>query len=268
MFAHRDPPRSTLELRWRVFGIQFRVMPSFWIVSAVLAYLLFSGLFGPKLADQLMGVATDVACYFLALVFMEMVQGVVYRSYGIRSTAVIQDFSSGIYPEANPPTRLQRIIVALSNPASAWLLCALVYYSNREFGWRGHSIFTMFAYELLYLVTRFWGTIGLLPIFPYSGGQVMMEVLTGVSRRRGLAITLVVSIVIAVAYIVYTVLFVLNHVPLLRVEGLEIPPSIIAAVFFGITAMNNWQLFQQLRTYEGQVRRKYEADDDRAPWER
>ena len=116
--------------------------------------------------------------------FTELVQGLVYRSYGLRSTVVIQDFGGGIYPEHEPPTALQRIVVALSNPASSFLLCAIVYYSNQEYDWKNVNPYLGFAYFILWIISLFWGIIGLLPIFPYPGGRVLMELF--VSCRRGM----------------------------------------------------------------------------------
>ena len=100
---------------------------------------------------------------------------------------------------------LQRIVVALSNPASSFLLFTVIYYSNQEYGWRDTNEYTKFAYFILWIVSLFWGIIGLLPIFPYPGGRAVLEVLSIASPRNGLMATLVISIVVALAYIAYTV---------------------------------------------------------------
>jgi len=267
VLAKPEPDRSTFELRWRVFGIHFRVMPSFWLISAVIAYVLFNPLLGRDPTRLALGIATDVGSYFLALVAMELVQGLVYRSYGIGSTAVIQDFGSTIMPDEEPPTRLQRITAALSAPASAWLMFALVYYSNQSYGWRDVSFYTLLAYELLWIATLFWGIIGLLPIYPYPGGLVLLELLTAISPRGGLAATLVVSIGVALAYVAYTVLYLLGHVPLLRLrENVRLPPSIVASVFFGISVLHNWQLLRHALARRSDDREaEYESH---SPWEK
>src|SRR5262245_40868355 len=116
-------------------GIRFRVLPSFFLIAALLAGLFIWPIVGNNLVALAIGIAIDVACIFFAIVFTEFIQGLVYRSYGLRSTVLVQDFGGGIYPDAEPPTALQRIVVALSAPASSFLLLAVVYYSNQEYHW-------------------------------------------------------------------------------------------------------------------------------------
>jgi stage IV sporulation protein FB len=257
----REPPRSGLELRWQAIGIRFRVLPSFFLVSALFAYI-FVGF-------NLIAMAIDVACIFVAILFTEFVQALVYRSYGLRSTVLIQEFGGGIYPEHEPPTALQRITAALSNPASSFLLFALVYYSNEHYHWADANLYAGFAYFILKIISLFWGIIGLLPIFPYPGGRVMLEVLSAVSPRNGLVMTLGISIAVGLAYIAYTVAVYfgkLREVPL--VENIVLPASIILSVFLALATMRNWQLLQYARASRRGYQEPVDDYDDRSPWER
>ena len=101
-----------------------------------------------------------------------------YKSYGLRSTILVREFISGVYPESAPPTALQRIAVALAYPAGCFLLYALLYYSNQQYGWSKTSDHRRDHVQTLDPDRQFWGIITLLPIFPYPGGRVMLEVLT------------------------------------------------------------------------------------------
>ena len=130
MIEFREPPRTGFELAWTLFGVRFRVLPSFFLLRPSSPTLSSAGLRNPVPGDR---DRIDVACIFFAIVFTEFVQGLVYRSYGSAQTVVIQEFGGGIYPEHEPPTALQRIVAALSNPASSFLLFAIVYYSNQEY---------------------------------------------------------------------------------------------------------------------------------------
>jgi stage IV sporulation protein FB len=257
----REPPPTGLELRWRMFGIRVRVLPSFFLVSAIFAFV-FVG-FNP------VAIAIDVACIFVAILFTEVVQGLVYRSYGLRSTVLIQEFGGGVYPEHEPPMVLQRITAALSNPASSFLLFAIVYYSNQQYDWAATNVYANFAYRILWLITLFWGIIGLLPIFPYPGGRVMLEVLTAASPRNGLVMTLGVSIVVALAYVAYTAAVYfgkMREVPL--VENVVLPASIILSVFLALSTMRNWQLLQYARAQRRGYQEPVDDYGDHAPWER
>src|SRR5262245_27074257 len=236
-------------------------MPSFFLIAALLAFL-FVG-FKPT------AIAIDVACIFFAIVFTELVQGLVYRSYGLRSTVLIQDFGGGIYPESEPPTALQRIVVALASPASSFLLLAVVYYSNQQYDWRNANPYAGFAYFILWLISLFWGIIGLLPIFPYPGGRVMLELLSLASPRSGLTATLIISIVVGLAYIAYTAAVYfrqIREIPLLH--GTVLPASIILSVFLGLAVARNWQLLQMVRAQQKAYDTRSDEYDDRAPWER
>jgi len=161
-----------------MLGVHVRVFPSFFIFSAILIGLLvYVQLPQIDLATLAFIVAVDVACVFVAFLFVGMVQGLVYRSYGLRTTLVLREFFPGLYPEAEPPTAIQRIVVALANPASAFILYAAVYYSNHEFGWQKENVVLQLSYFILSSLALLWGVIGLLPIFPYSGGRVLLELL-------------------------------------------------------------------------------------------
>jgi stage IV sporulation protein FB len=257
----REPPRTGFELAWSLVGIRFRVMPSFFLIAAVIAFL-FVGF-------NAIAIAIDVGCIFFAIVFTEFVQGLVYRSYGLRSTVVVQDFGGGVYPEREPATALERIVAALSSPASSFLLFAVVYFSNEKYDWENINAYSGFAFRMLRLVSLFWGIIGLLPIFPHPCGRVMMELLTLVSPRHGLATTLVISIVLALAYIAYTVAVYsrsMQEIPLLK--GAVLPASIIVSVFLGFATARNWQLLQMVRAQQRPYQTDQDEYDDRAPWER
>ena len=262
MIEVREPPQTGFELRWSLFGVQFRVLPSFFLFAAILSYL-FVGL-------NPVAMALDVACIFVAIVFTELVQGLVYRSYGLRSTALIQEFGGGIYPEAEPPMALQRIVVALANPASSFLLYALVYYSNQEYQWAQPRTYSGFCYAILVFIGLFWGIIGLLPMLPWPGGRVLMEVLSFVSPRYGLELTLWFSVLLGGVLIADTVWFLLGNrseIPYLNQIGWN--GRLLLAIFFVLATVRNWQLLQHVRAQ----RRGYsepvdDYDDDRRPWER
>jgi hypothetical protein len=261
------PPRQGFEFNWTILGIRYRVLPSFFLYMAILCAIFSVGAnFNP--VELAFVIAMNVACVFVALVFTEFVQGLVYRSYGIGSTVLIQEFFGGIYPDREPPTAIQRIAVALANPASCFLLFTLLYYSQQATDWANTSLVASVSYRILTMIAIFWGIIGLLPIFPYPMGRVMLEVLVKISPRFGLGWTLLISIGVAITYILYVVLIYLKKIPLLEIlPGIYLPNSLIVAFFFGLTAYRNWQLYQLIAQQRPRIYRDYD-DDNSAPWER
>lgn len=270
MIEFREPPQTGFELRWSLFGIRFRVLPSFFLFSALLSAFFVWQMVGNNPVDLAVGIVIDVACIAFAFLFTELVQGLVYRSYGLRSAVVLRELGGGIYPEHEPPMTIQRIVVALASPASSFLLFALVHYSNEEYRWAAAHQWAGFAYLILWIITLFWGIIGLLPIFPYPGGRILLEVLNFVSPRNGLVLTLVVSVIVGIAYIGYTVAVLYFRQPQIPLPGgVSLPANVLLAVFIALATMQNWQFLQHART----MRRGYqepvdEYDDDRRPWER
>ena len=270
MIEFREPPRTGFELRWQLFGVQFRVLPSFFLISALLSAFFIWQLVGNDPLSFVVGIVIDVACIFFAFVFTELVQGLVYRSYGLRSTVLLQELGGGIYPEASPPTALQRIVVALAAPASSFLLFAVVHYSDEQYHWSRAHQWVYFAYLMLWIISLFWGIIGLLPIFPYPGGRVMLEILSVISPRNGLVLTLGISIVLGIAYIAYTVAvrYLRQMQPIPLPGGVFLPANILLAIFIALATMRNWELLRHARS----MRRGYDepVDDygDHAPWER
>ena len=245
VYEEHTPPRQAGELRWSLFGVSFRVVPSFWLYAALVAYFILNPFFAGN--QLLIGVAIDVGCIFAAIVFTLFVQGLIYRSYGLYSTVIVSDFSSGIYPEAEPPLVLQRIVVALSGPISSFILFAVVFYSNAEFQWAKMSPYAGFAYQILVIISLFWGILGLLPIYPYSCGKVMLEVFAFFAPVKGIILTLVISILIALAYVAYVVGVYFFQVPrLILIDKWPLPAAPIAAIFFGFSILKNVQLLKSV----------------------
>lgn len=268
MFVLQEPPRTGFELAWQTFGIRFRVFPSFLIISAILAGFLIWQVVGNNPLILAIGIAIDVACILAIVLFVEYVQGLVYRSYGIRLTVVLRDFAPTIFPESEPPHPLQRIAVQMSFPAACFLCFAIVYYSNQHFEWSTTSQVASFAYFILRIASLFWGIIGLIPVFPFPSGRIMLEALNFLSAQKGLLWTLVISIFVGLAYVVYTGAVWLNRMqPIELLDGVILPPSIIVAVFFLMSVMNNYQMVPFARQL-AQSRASDNHDDDQAPWER
>jgi stage IV sporulation protein FB len=235
----------------------------FFVVAAVFAYVFV----GPNLA----AIALDVACIFAAILFTEIVQALVYRSFGLRCTVVIQEFGGGVTPDSEPPYRIQRITAALSCPASSFLLYALLYYSNQEYHWDapGNNVYVRFAFTILKIVSLFWGIIGLLPMFPWPGGRVLAEILSFISPRYGFEAMLWFSILLGLVLLADTAWMLLGNpseLPYLNQLG---PNSrIILGLFFLLATIRNWQILQYVRAVRRQHAAEYSQVDDREPWER
>ena len=269
MIEFREPSRTGFELGWSLFGIRFRIFPSFFVYYGILAAILIYLFVSQDLVIVAIGTAIDVACITVAFLFIGFVQGLVYLSYRLRSTVVLREFSTGVYPQAAPPYTIERIVVALANPAACLLLFALVYYSDQQYGWSKTSVLAQVVYIFLKFISLFWAIVGLLPILPYSGGQVMSEVLSYLFGVRGFALALMISIGVAAAYIIYVVAVRFGKYPEIELlDGVWLPASIILAIFFALSISSNWQMLQVTQAQRRQYSSYDDQYDDRTPWER
>jgi Zn-dependent protease len=112
------------------------------------------------------------------------------------------------------------------------------------------------AAVILMDINLYWPLFNLLPVWPLDGGMVSREICTGLSPRRGLQISLGLSIGVAGFIAIHALLARGRGVPLVP----YLPTSTYAAILFGLLAFQSWQLLQQVRAYHPPV-------DDRLPWE-
>src|SRR5262249_40143082 len=98
--------------------------------------------------------------------------------------------------------------------------------------------------------------------------RVSWCVLTSLSGRRGLLVTLAISISVGLAYVAYTAAVLSGNFHRIQLaNGVGLPASVIVAIFFLLSVVQNWQLLPFARQIaQGPV--PDDAYDDRAPWEK
>jgi stage IV sporulation protein FB len=191
-----EPSQTSMNLRCRLFGVPVRIHPLFWAASAVLGLRFYAeppaGGIG-YFAFWMAGVLASVLAHNLGQVF-------VGRWFGMRGEVVLSGLgglSPGIF---SLPRRCQRIAVLLSGPLVNILILAVVWSLTwvpfppafREWGW-APAIATGAA--ILVRINVFWALLNLIPLWPLTGGQVACEIGAGLSRARGVAAALGLSLV-------------------------------------------------------------------------
>ena len=133
--------------------------------------------------------------------------------------------------------------------------------------WRTAQPVAYLCWALIF-VNLFWGIFNLFPVFPLDGGQVSRELCEAKWGGRGLRMSLQISIGVAAAVVIYSLLCaiegrngggpVTDNLPWWFPRG-----SIFSAILFAILGVQNYQLLQHVGrgTY-------YEGPDDRVPWEK
>ncbi len=241
-----EPNRTEFDLNFRLFGISVRVHPLFWIVSAALGWELFFVYGFPYLVIW-------IACVFGSVLVHELGHVVVGRLFGSFGHIVLYGFGGLAIGSNRLANRWQRIAVSFAGPFAQFLILALVFVA-----W---IIWTPTAEEPpsagqivlkeLYWINLFWPLLNLLPIWPLDGGMISRELFDWILPERGVATSLIVSIVTA-GLLAISTLIPRHHIPVLS----YISGDTYLGLFFALFAVNNFFELQDLRI------------NRRGPWDR
>ncbi len=253
-----DPNPSPYDFNFRLFGIPVRVHPSFW---------LFSALFGwGFISKGIHYVLLWIILQFLSILVHELGHVVMGMIFGRSAHIVLYGFGGLAIGDFQVSRRWQRILISLGGPGAGLLLGVLV--------WAGWFYLPAFAdratlrqllldypviattVTMLLFFNILWSLVNLVPVWPLDGGHVSREICQGLSRRRGLWLSLGISFLTAALIAIYSI------IARSRPE-LPYPPvnPVFCAILFGILGLQSYQLLQAL----GQQRRSYDDDWDRDP---
>lgn len=191
-----EPEQTGLDLRWRMFGVDIRVHPFFWVFSAVLGWDYFE--------QGLPYLLMWILCVFVSILLHEFGHVLMGRAFGSESRIVLYSFGGLAVGATRALHRWQRIAVLLAGPGAQLLLWALVKYG----GWalivkiaphmeEGRLLLLVTGWLMLKWINLAWALLNLLPIWPLDGGQITREVCEGVQGHRGTATALTISIVVS-----------------------------------------------------------------------
>jgi len=258
-----EPPPTQADLHFRLFGFPVRVHPFFWVVALLL------GIGGGGPADPVK-VLIWVAVVFVSILVHELGHAFLQRYYGGRPWITLYGF--GGLASCNDCDRSPRshIIILLAGPMAGFLLALALVATIRLAGhsvglilasnavildegglsWRWVRPFVLFAadfdnfsssalnlaIEYALFINILWGLINLLPIYPLDGGQISRELFTLGNPRRGIVLSLQLSVGAAVLVAAY---------------GLLALKDIYIGLMFGFLAYGS---YQALRAYQNHWR--------------
>jgi Zn-dependent protease len=230
-----------------------RVSPLFWLTAAIMGL----GREGTPPAEMLVWVAV----VFVSVLVHELGHAFTQRRFGGQPWIVLHGIGGLALCDDCDRSPRSQILISLAGPAAGFVLAALVIALVRlsghviGFGWseipmeqagissaRGFQIMRVIVYwetfpssatntvlHNILFVNIVWGLVNILPVYPLDGGRVAREVLTLRQPRRGIVLSLQVSIVVAGA---------------MAVVGLLAWQSIFTALLFGYLAFMNYQALQ------------------------
>jgi Zn-dependent protease len=258
---------SPLDLHWRLFGIDFRVKPSFWIMNLIFGYFYVQAfhLVSERLFAYL---GLWLVCAFFSILLHELGHVTLTRSFGARSNIVLHSMGGVAIADAEAMGRMarwQRIVISAAGPAFG---LALFLFLDLVLPWIMKTWFPTFVSDnrwydtlfnpihlfeegnlgllgsrpgMLIIMNLIWNLFNLIPIIPLDGGMIMQEVVSGIVPRRGVWLAYGLSFLLAGSLTVYAVLAWMGRATL----PFHLYPPFMA-VMFGLMAFENFGALQAL----------------------
>ncbi len=270
------PSPTALDLHWRLFGIDFRVQPMFWIINLVFGYMYVSGF---NHAEQHLWAYMGIwlACAFVSILIHELGHVSVARVFGVPSDIVLHGMGGVAIGHFDRLQRWQRILISAAGPIAGLLLFAFAEwglpllvraYDPLLLSSRWYSVVAK-PYELfqegerigraagcLIIMNLVWNLFNLLPIIPLDGGMIMREVCSGIFPRQGARLAFALSFLIAGSLAMYSVFKMLRpDIPYPE----DISP-LFTALMFGWIAFNS---FAAMRAEEATAPRRWRDYEER-----
>jgi Zn-dependent protease len=252
-----EPPPSQGDLHLRLFGIPVRVHPFFWVMAVVMG-LGGGGDDGTRPAELL----SWVAVVFVSILVHELGHAFLQRRYGGHPWITLHGIGGLASCDDCDRSPRAQILISLAGPVAGFLFAAAAVVAIRLSGHvvgvarqgeipfdelgitsaRGFSLFGLVLFWKTYassaantlvhnilFVNIVWGLINLLPVYPLDGGRISRELCTLSHPRRGIVLSLQISIGIAIA---------------MAAVGLLVWQSWYTALMFGYLAYINYQTLQ------------------------
>lgn len=239
MFA--EPPPTSFDLHFTLFGVPVRVHPFFWLAMLML---------GPFHDPTPQAALVWVAAAFISILVHEFGHVWAIRYFGSSAHVVLHGFGGlAIQNTSWRRDPKSQFVISLAGPVAGFLLAGTIiaglkasgvpvefFHDPLPFGLMprfGHlpgAYLSLFVFCLLY-ANIFWGVFNLLPIFPLDGGQMSLAAFQLYDQRDGNRKAFQLSIGTAVLLAVYAIS----------------EEQVFMALFFAYLAYQNWQYLQQLR---------------------
>lgn len=234
MFGSIQP--TPYDLQFSVFGIPVRVLPSFWLVGAIMGW---SEGWAQMLGENVLAVVLVwLVCIFASILVHELGHAVMARAFGWPPEVVLYHFGGlAMYNPTWRHTPARSIVISLAGPGAGFILYAIVRATREVLVTRGvlgpEPHLGHYAVIQLEYINLWWGLVNLLPVLPLDGGRVSEQVLGILRVRNSADVCLKISVVVAGAVALY---FLMNEV-------------LYAGLLFAFLCVNSIQMLQSTRRW-------------------
>lgn len=172
-----EPVETPYDVFWRLFGVEIRINPWFWVMSAALGWSSVSRGF-PFLLVW-------IACVLVSILVHEFGHVLVGRIFGSDGHIVLYSFGGLAVGSNQIPVWWKRILVCLAGPAAGFLFLGIILLGVRLLGDVQLNPYADEALFDLIWINFAWGILNLLPIWPLDGGQVSHNLLNWFNPHQG-----------------------------------------------------------------------------------
>jgi stage IV sporulation protein FB len=160
------PEGTPFDLRMHVFRIPVRVIPTFWLVAALLGW-------DPDRLDLVM---IWVGCMFVSILVHELGHALTAEAFGYESEITLFHFGGFARFDPGfhfPPYR--SFLITLAGPSAGFLLAALTFAATLALRASAQPVNEYVKAAILNLmwINIVWGLFNLLPLLPLDGGKLM-----------------------------------------------------------------------------------------------
>lgn len=188
------------DVEFRLFRIPVRVLPWFWLMSALLGF---------RVLDQLgpLYLAIWMLVLFVSILVHELGHALTAEAFGCPASILMYHFGGLAmhHPGFNYKRRV-RMWIIIAGPAAGLALYGLVElfdYAQWRYGFLPEDVAFSRPYVatiyFLKQVNLFWSIFNLLPVYPMDGGQLSREIFLHYDRVRGDRKAAFVSMVCGIA---------------------------------------------------------------------
>lgn len=249
-----EPTPTQFDLNFRLGRIPVRIHPTFWLFTGLLGWMSFQNTFGNRTdINILFCILIWIAASFLSILVHELghvLAGIIFGERGYIVLHFMGGVAVGNWPYLK---RWQRIVLYLAGPGAGFLLYGLArlldhYVIMQTFDVARWNPYMIWFFVALYFMTLLVNLMNLIPVFPLDGGQVMREICTAVSPRKGNAACFSIGFAISMAIALYSLAAVAQWQ---SAREITLPyPGInptFSVILFGMLAIQNWQMLQMER---------------------
>jgi len=216
------------DLQFSLLGIPVRVIPTFWLLAALLGWSLID--------LGLIYVLVWVLVVFVSILVHEFGHALTAAQLGYPPRIFLYHFGGiAMYTPHGDYTAGKSILITLAGPGVGLLLGGCVFLSDQLLARREvvMSPLAIQAIHMLLFVNIGWSLLNLLPVLPLDGGQICRDVCTSLNPRRGELWAIRIALVVSGAVAVWA--FSAHRLYL--------------GVLFGLMCYQNFQQLQQRRIW-------------------